>query len=322
MTGGTDPAGERSPVEPPALVPMEAALERAGQQIRAPWAASAAGLAFAILFTIGLVMLRSQPVLHATDVELARWFATGQDLPVVVAGLYLMPFAGIAFLWFVAVIRDQIGEREDRFFATVFFGGGILFVAMEFISTAIASAPSLGVRYLDQDPPTAAELQIFRSLAYTLLFAFATRAGAVFLFATATIGLRSRVFPRWFAISGYVLGTTLLIAVSFFEWAILVLPIWVESSASSSSAGSASGRDGTDAALSPGAPGLAQGTAAIADPARSSLVVTTMKSLSPRGQAYVMCGSFGSETRLTAWPPSVTSVAVLPGVPFWAIWYS
>ena len=47
-------------------------------------------------------------------------------------GLYLVPFAGIAFLWFIGVVRDRIGEREDKFFATVFFGSGLLFVAMLF----------------------------------------------------------------------------------------------------------------------------------------------------------------------------------------------
>ena len=225
MSGPAEPGVEPSPGA--AVAPIEAALDRAGQQIRAPWAASVAGLAFAILFTIGLVVMKNQPLFTATDAELVRIFSTGQDLPVLVAGLYLLPFAGIAFMWFVAVIRDQIGDREDRFFATVFFGSGILFVAIEFISTAVASAPSVGVRFLDQAPPTASELQIFRALSYTLLFAFSTRAGAVFLFSTATIGLRSGVFPRWFAISGWVLGTALLIAVSFFEWVILVLPIWV-----------------------------------------------------------------------------------------------
>jgi hypothetical protein len=56
----------------------------------------------------------------------------------VAIALNLVPFAGIAFLWFVGVLRDRIGEREDRFFATVFLGSGLLFVAMIFVSAAIA----------------------------------------------------------------------------------------------------------------------------------------------------------------------------------------
>lgn len=33
--------------------------------------------------------------------------------------------AGIAFLWFIGVIRDRSGAHEDRFFATVFLGSGL-----------------------------------------------------------------------------------------------------------------------------------------------------------------------------------------------------
>jgi hypothetical protein len=56
----------------------------------------------------------------------------------VVVALNLVPFAGIAFLWFIGVVRDRFGSREDRFFATVFFGSGILFLAMFFAASAVA----------------------------------------------------------------------------------------------------------------------------------------------------------------------------------------
>ena len=141
--------------------------------------------------------------------------------------MYLAPLAGVAFLWFIAVIRDQIGEREDRFFATVFFGSGLLFVAMLFVSAAAVSAVVVGVRYLGEAPPSAATVGLMRALGYTLAFAFATRAAAIFLIATATIGIQSRVFPRWFAVTGYALGAVLLFVMTIWALAILVLPIWV-----------------------------------------------------------------------------------------------
>jgi hypothetical protein len=50
----------------------------------------------------------------------------------------MLPFAGIAFLWFIAVMRDRLGELEDRFFTTVFLGSGLLFIAMIFTAVAIA----------------------------------------------------------------------------------------------------------------------------------------------------------------------------------------
>jgi hypothetical protein len=127
----------------------------------------------------------------------------------------------------VAVIRDQIGEREDRFFATVFFGSGLLFVALLFTTAAIVSTPATLVEFLGGAQPSVEGQSLLRALAYTMLFALATRAAAVFMVATATIGVKSGVFPRWFALVGYLLGLVLLVAVSFFDWFILVLPAWV-----------------------------------------------------------------------------------------------
>jgi hypothetical protein len=180
----------------------------AGRQLRAPWAASIAGILFSVLFTVALVLVRSQ-----SD-------QSGQNTAVMIGGLYLAPFAGIMFLWFVAVIRDQIGEREDRFFATVFFGSGLLFVGLLFTTAAV-------VEFLGGAQLSTEGQAILRALGYTLLFAMATRAAAVFMVATATIGIRSGVFPRWFALVGVLLGVVLLVAVSFVDWSILVLPAWV-----------------------------------------------------------------------------------------------
>ncbi len=207
--------------------PVPAVIDEAGIQLRAPWAASAAGILFAVLFTAALLLLRTSPLIGASDAELARVFAAGEDTSLFVAGLYLVPFAGIMFLWFVAVIRDQLGEREDRFFATVFFGSGLLFIALTFVAGAVVSMPVVGTRYLGFDVPTEQDVNLTRSLSYALLFGFATRAAAVCLISIATLGLRSRTFPRWFAISGYLVGVVLLLVVAFFDWVVLLVPAWV-----------------------------------------------------------------------------------------------
>lgn len=202
-------------------------IDEARDQLRAPWAASAAGILFAVLFTAALVLLRTSPVVGAGDVELARIFAAGEDASLFVAGLYLVPFAGIMFLWFIAVIRDQLGDREDRFFATVFFGSGLLFIALVFVAGAVLSMPVVGTRYLGFDPPTEQDVNQTRALSYALLFGFATRAAAVCLISISSLGLRSRTFPRWFAISGYAVGVLLLLVVAFWDWVVLLVPAWV-----------------------------------------------------------------------------------------------
>ena len=51
----------------------------------------------------------------------------------------LVPFAGIAFLWFMGVACDLLGHLEDQFFSTVFTGSGLLFLGMVFIWAAIGA---------------------------------------------------------------------------------------------------------------------------------------------------------------------------------------
>ncbi len=219
----------RSPSPTPGTIgpPSNVVLEEAGRQMRAPWAASIAGLLFAALFTGSLLFMRLQPTIGASDQELADIYARGEDLAAFIGGMYMAPFAGIMFVWFMAVVRDQIGEREDQFFATVFLGSGLLFVAVYFAAIAVASAPVVGVRYLGLDAPTSGEIQLFQQVSYSLMFGFGTRAAAVFLMAMASIGLRSGVFPRWFSRIGYLVAIMLLVVVAFWDWIILALPAWI-----------------------------------------------------------------------------------------------
>jgi hypothetical protein len=202
-------------------------LDDAAARMRAPWAASVAGLLFAVLFTTGLVLVRSSPLGAADDAELEALVAAGRDLWLFVGALYLLPFAGIMFLWFVAVIRDRVGDREDRFFGTVFFGSGLLFVATLFAAAAVAGSSSVAHRYLGLDAPSGDAVASDRALAYTLLFGFSTRAAAVCLFSMGTLGIRTGALPRPLVWAAWGVGLALLLVVAVFDWIVLVFPAWV-----------------------------------------------------------------------------------------------
>ena len=99
-------------------------------RLKTPRAAAIAGILFAVLLINGLVLFRLS--VRADPLEAGAWLKTSSKT--VALALNLVPFAGIAFLWFIGVLRDRLGELEDRFFATVFFGSGLLFLAMLFAS--------------------------------------------------------------------------------------------------------------------------------------------------------------------------------------------
>src|SRR6186713_836851 len=95
-----------------------------------------AGIAFSLLILLILWLLRTS--IPADPLEPGAWLAT--DTRAVTVALNLVPFAGVAFLWFIGVLRDRLGQLEDRFFATVFFGSALLFLAMLFAAAAIIGA--------------------------------------------------------------------------------------------------------------------------------------------------------------------------------------
>ena len=87
-------------------------------KLKTPRAAAIAGILFALLYGAGLVLIRlSVPADQAAD---SAWLDTNSRT--LALALNLAPYAGIAFLWFIGVIRDRLGDLEDRFFATVFLG--------------------------------------------------------------------------------------------------------------------------------------------------------------------------------------------------------
>src|SRR5437867_1067459 len=112
----------------------EASAERPGstlRQLSTPRAAAGAGIVFAILFGIILVLIRTKMPEGVGDSS--EWLSD-QRSGIKIATV-LMPFAGISFLWFIGVTRDGFGRLEDRFFSTVFLGSGLLFLATMFAAT-------------------------------------------------------------------------------------------------------------------------------------------------------------------------------------------
>jgi hypothetical protein len=155
------------------------------------------------------------------------WLADGSRRKAVVVALNLLPFAAIAFLWFIGVVRDRIGEGEDRLFASVFLGSGLLFVAMLLSSAAVAG----GLLFTADDNAIAASQPAIwafgRRVTNTILNVYAMRMAAVFIMATTTLAVRLRLVPRWLAVVGYLTAAALLLTVGVIPWLELLFPAWV-----------------------------------------------------------------------------------------------
>jgi hypothetical protein len=195
------------------------------QQLKTPRAAAVAGILFAVLFVVAVALIRSVLPEELTESSVAAWL--GGDTALVSVALTMVPFAGIAFLWFMGVVRAHLGKLEDQFFSSVLVGSGLLFLAMTFAAAAIAGG--LMTSYaIAADQLTGGGVLIFgQALMYTIMNVYAVRMAGVFMISLGTIWFQSRAVPRPFVFVTYALALLQLVAISFSLWVVLIFPAWV-----------------------------------------------------------------------------------------------
>ena len=182
--------------------------------------AAIAGIVFGVLLLVALTMLR----IALADATLQSLQADAQRRGLIRLSLHLVPFAGIAFLWFIGVVRDQLGNVEDRLFSTVFLGSGLLFLAMLFVGAVLSG----GLLAMFAGPNLNAELFAYgRNTTQTLISVYAMRMAAVFTISVSTVGLRTSAMPRWISYIGYLVALILLVAAGEHKWTQLLFPAWV-----------------------------------------------------------------------------------------------
>ena len=179
---------------------------------------------FAILFGTVLVLIRLSLPANLDDAR--SWLTNSSQRGALHTAHYLVPFCGLAFLWFMGVLRSHIGDREDKFFATIFLGTGLLFVAMLFVSTAFAGGIASEAGRRNGSVPIDVS-QFARPTVNSLVTNYGIRMAAVFTISTSMIGLRLGFFRRWLAFSGFAIGLFLLFVARSVPWIELLFPAWV-----------------------------------------------------------------------------------------------
>jgi hypothetical protein len=192
--------------------------------------AAASGGVFVVLFVAALVLLRRAPHLDAPDATYTAFYSHGGDTLFVALGLYLVPLAGIAFLWHMTAIRallDTLTPRPSGMAHGLNLLAGTVFVTMLFAGTAAIGAVAFAVSRggpASIDPGTARALT---AVGYGLVFVFSVRGAGMFVLTTTTLLRAGGVLNRPWAVVGWLLGAFLLISVTNNPAALLVFPLWV-----------------------------------------------------------------------------------------------
>jgi hypothetical protein len=203
--------------------PYEQQIILARRRLKAPRAAAVSGILFAVLYGSGMTLLAlSIPPFAIAD---NIWIETSGNT--VSLALLMVPYSGIAFLWFIGVIRDHLGDAEDRLFSSVFLGSGLLFMALTFLAAAFIGGLLSSYALMSSALIDSGVFLYARSVVYQVLNLYAIRMAGVFMISLGTIWLRTGVLARGWTILTYALALVLLLSISLSLWVILIFPAWV-----------------------------------------------------------------------------------------------
>ena len=197
------------------------------ERLRSIESAAIAGVVYAVFTLVALIVFRRLPDLTLSDDAITAWFDDTANHSMLVIALNLVSIASVAFLWFVAVIRRRIGEKEDRFFATVFLGASILYLATYIAGAVAVAAPAVAASIFDGATVDQATATLTIGTANAMLLVIGPRMQALVMFTTSTLVLRTGVMPRWLAYIGYSTRVLLFLFPLVSAPLGIVFPLWV-----------------------------------------------------------------------------------------------
>jgi len=196
---------------------------------RAAYLTAAMGALFAILFLVSMWLLRSAPDANSSDQTFVDFYASNERRKMIVVGLYLLPLASVAFVWFTSALREWItrtGRRGSSLFATVQLMAGFGFITLTLTSAAASIMPAAITELSDNalDPEMARDFPLYGN---ALLLIFGVRMAAIFVMTTTKIGHATGLLPRWFFFLSVAIALILFLSYSLSVWLVVLFPLWV-----------------------------------------------------------------------------------------------
>lgn len=180
-----------------------------------------------MLTLVAARLLSRQTPSPSSKVEiLEEWYSDSGHQRMMVTALNLTVISAIAFLWFIAVIRRRVGERENRFFGTVFMGSAVLLCASWITASYLYTAPALS-GYLFGVLPDRSDIAVWQAAGLTADSVIGTRLEAVLIMSTTTVARLSGAFERPFIVVGYTVGVVMMLAPLPNEIFVWIFPLWV-----------------------------------------------------------------------------------------------
>jgi hypothetical protein len=195
-----------------------------------PRLAAAMGVVFSVLFVAALVVVDAVPHLGDPDAVYGAFYDGAGNTVVTAVALYLVPLAGIAFLWFVVALRSVLDTLEPAPSAMAHglnLLSGVVFVALLFAGTAALATPVFLTTIGGGAPLAPDTSRALTALGFGLVFVFSVRGAGMFALTTTTLLRNAGAMPRGVAVVAYLLAAWLLLTATDHPASLLVLPAWV-----------------------------------------------------------------------------------------------
>ena len=196
---------------------------------RAAFLTSGAGIAYGILAIVGWYLLNEDRRGFVESDDPTAYYEQGGFDGATVAGLYLLPFAAILFLWFIVALRGWIRgtrKRRNMLISDLQLVSGSVFTAIFLVGVGAIATP-LVVLESEVVDIGVEDVQLVAGFGNALMDVMGVRIAAIFVIATASLGVTTGVFPRWFSYASYAFGALLMIAPMVQPPLILAFPTWV-----------------------------------------------------------------------------------------------
>lgn len=193
------------------------------RSLRTARSVAVAGIIFAVTLTATLYLFRASFPLNSVvgpETTLAA-----EDISRGRIALFLLPYVGISFLWFMGALNYSLGHADNRLFTTVFLSSGILFIGLSFVAGAVGAAE---LSALAAGFDAAQQSRYIPGMTVNvLLINYAARMAAVFCLAVSTFGRLRKLLPPWLSWLGTATGVFLLLVPFGVEHVQYVFPAWV-----------------------------------------------------------------------------------------------
>lgn len=212
-----------------APIELETPQEQAHELHRATQMTCGLGVAFALLFVVALLSFAQTPRIDASDAELVTFYGSERQSLIQIGGLYLLPLAAVAFLWFTASLREWVERSSrvvDHVMSTVQMLSGVSFITLTLAAAGAATIVSLSTKTstIPVDPSLARQFPLYGQ---TLMIVFGMRMAAIFVMSTSKLGHGGPLFPRWFSLGSIGVALVLFLTASLDPWLAAVFPLWV-----------------------------------------------------------------------------------------------